>query len=829
MVLQSPNPLIVQSAIRPVTQSPNLMLFNYLKTALRTLWRQKGVTAINVLGLAVGLAACLLIGRHVAGEWNHDHFHEEADRIVRVSSYINDDGDPMHLTTAQGPLAPTLEAEVASVEATARFISGGYLLKRGDTKVQVGDLFYTDPSFFDVFSFVLLQGDPATALSAPNSIILTPNLAQTLFGAEDPMGQTVQTDDGPTLTVTGVIAEPPPTSHIDFPALVSMATRHAHDVDLFKSWSRFSFWTYVLLQPETAPESFAAQLPGLLERHVSKGFQQALTYEVTPLTDVYLGGSSTSPGLFPIGPTGNPTALRIFLAVAAFILLIAGINFVNLATARAIERAREVGVRKTLGAARGALVGQFLAEAVLTALLALALALVLSRLSLPFFHTLAGTTLAGGLIPSTSVAVTLVVVAIGVGLAAGTYPALVLAGYQPSRVLRGSFGTSREGQTLRKGLVVAQFAIAIALIASTGVVRQQLNYIQNRDLGISAEQLVAINFHQDEAVNRQIETIKREIIQIPGVEATTASVYVPGAGHDVTGFEVEAPTGQMRNTKANRFDTDFDFAATYRIEAIAGRTVSPGFATDSTQAVMINAAAAQHFGYADPAEAVGKKVQQADDQPVPYTIVGVVEDFHYGSLRQTVEPLVMVPLAAQYANDARFLTLRVQTDNLSATMDAVQERWATLAPNRPYDATFVDQYFARLYEQDRQFGRLFAAFAALAIFVACLGLFGLVTHTVQQRTKEIGIRKALGATAASLTALLSRDFAKLVGVAFAVAVPIAYLGMSRWLEGFAYRIDLGAGVFVAAGALALVVALGTVGVQAWRAARLDPTKALRSE
>jgi putative ABC transport system permease protein len=304
---------------------------------------------------------------------------------------------------------------------------------------------------------------------------------------------------------------------------------------------------------------------------------------------------------------------------------------------------------------------------------------------------------------------------------------------------------------------------------------------------------------------------------------------VPGAGHDVTGFEVEAPNGQMENTKANRFDVDFDFADTYGVETLAGRTISTDFASDSTQAVMINAAAARHFGYADPAEAVGKRVQQDDSQPAPYIIVGVVEDFHYGSLHETVEPLVMVPLASRYTGPARFLTLRVQTDNLSATMEAVQDRWASLALDRPYDATFVDQYFARLYEQDRQFGRLFAVFAALAIVVACLGLFGLATHTVQQRTKEIGIRKALGASAASLAALLSSDFAKLVGVAFAVAVPIAYLSMSRWLEGFAYRIDLGLGVFVAAGILALVVALGTVGVQAWRAARLDPTKALRSE
>jgi len=353
--------------------------------------------------------------------------------------------------------------------------------------------------------------------------------------------------------------------------------------------------------------------------------------------------------------------------------------------------------------------------------------------------------------------------------------------------------------------------------------------VQDRDLGIEAEQLVALNYYQDEIVNQQIDAIKREMAQLPGVEMATASLFVPGAGHDITGFEVESPDGQMRNTKANRFEVDFDFADAYGIDAVAGRTLATGFATDSTQAVLINVAAARHFGYADPADAVGKKVQQGDEQPEPYIVVGVVEDFHYGSFHERVEPLVLVPLTVDNGDAARFLTLRVNTEHIDETLSAVQARWAELAPGRPYDATFIDQHFARLYEADRQFGYLFAAFAALAIFVACLGLFGLATRTVKQRTKEIGIRKALGANAVSLAALLSSDFAKLVGVAFAAAVPVAYLSMSRWLESFAYRIDLNAGVFIAAGGIALMVALVTVGMQAWRVALLDPAEALRSE
>ena len=806
------------------------MLRSYLTTALRHFRRQKAHAALNIVGLAVGLAACLLIGRYVADEWRRDRFHAKADRIVRVSSQIDQAGsEPLHIAPAPAPLAPTLKAEVSSVEDVVRLTGDSYLLERGTMQMQVEDLFYADPSFFDVFSFDLLRGDPKTALAAPNTMVLTESLAARYFGAEDPMGQTLTANGERTLTVTGVVADPPPTSHIQFDALVSMATRHALNAQSFENWAEVTFWTYVLLTPDTAPEALAAQLGGVVERHAAERYEAynaTLDVAVTPLSDVYLYGE----GMDPIGPTGDPAALRIFLAVALFILLIAGINFVNLATARSVERAREVGVRKTLGAPRAALIGQFLVEAVLTALLALGLALVLARIALPLFHALAGTELAGGLIPNGAVALALVAAAVVVGLVAGAYPALVLAGFQPVRVLRGAFSSSREGTLLRKGLVVCQFAIAIALIAGTGVVQQQLRFVQQRDLGFAAEQLVTLDFNHDARVNYQLATIKRELVQLADVEAAAASGDVPGRQLDVTPLTIEGPDGRMQRTNAHLYNVDFDFFATYNIGTVAGRTFSADFVSDSTEAIVVNAAAASHFGYLDPADAVGKRISLDIGEAAPqYRIVGVVENFHYGSLHERIEPLVVLPHSAPNASGPRFLTLRVKTDRLAETMAMVENRWAKIAPHRPFEARFVDDTFATLYEQDRRFGRLFGVFAGLAIFVACLGLFGLATHTVQQRTKEIGIRKALGATAASLATLLSGDFAKLVGIAFAVATPVAYLGMQQWLESFAYRVELGAGVFLGAGALALVVALGAVGTQAYRAARLDPTKALRSE
>ncbi|HHP7237845.1 ABC transporter permease [Longibacter sp.] len=801
------------------------MYDTYIKPAGRALWRRRSQTLINVLGLAVGLAACLLIGRYVADAWRYDAHHEKADRIVRITSKLSGDGAPMHLATSQGPLGPTLQAETPGVEAFARFISGGYVLTYGDVTVQEESLPHADGSVFDVFSFRLIEGDAATALDGPNKVVLSPDLARSIFGTEDPVGKTLRTDRGPELTVTGIIVEPPQTSHIGFEGLVSMDTHRALDPDRIENWGRFSYWTYVLLEPEMTAEDLSAALPGLLSRHTEDGLQAALTYDVMPLKDIYLN----SDAIFQLGPTGDATAFRVFLAVAVFILLIAVVNFINLATARATERAREVGVRKTLGAPRSALVGQFLMEAIVTSVIATILAVAMARTALPLFHALSGTTLAGGLFPGPGMAAYLGLVAVIIGLLAGMYPALILAGYEPVRVLRGAFSTSRDGATLRRSLVVAQFAIAIALLAATGVVRQQLQFIQQQDLGFAPEQLVTIPLDQDADVNRQLAVIKRELTRIPGVDAVAASSYIPGQTQDVNGFRVEEADGRMRHAKLRRNDVDADFLSTYGLDLLAGRGYDAALPGDSTGAVIINEAAVRKLGYATPDAALGARINSNPRSPAA-RVVGVVKDFHFASLHERVEPLVLLPGNAPAANAAAsYLTLRVRVKNIAGTMDAVRARWTELVPARPFEATFVDEHFAEMYEQDRRFGRLFATFAGLAIFVACLGLFGLTTHTVQQRTKEIGIRKALGATASSLVRLLSQDFAKLVGFAFVVGVPVAYLGMSRWLETFAYRIDLGVGVFALAGGIALVIALGTVGGQAFRAATLDPTSALRDE
>lgn len=800
------------------------MYETYVKTAARSLWRRRHQASINILGLAVGLAACLLIGRYVADKGSYDHFHKHADRIVRVTSHIDGDGAPMHLATSQGPLADALQDDLPGVEAAVRFISGGYVLSHDDVTVSAEGMPHADESVFDVFSFDLLRGDPETALNAPGQVVLTPALATELFGNEDPIGSILRTDQGPKLTVSGILKPTPQTSHLQFTGLVSMDTHRAQDPGRITNWGRFSYWTYVLLEPGMSAADLEQALPDVLARHTEQGLQDVLTYDVMPLTDIYLHSNA----VFEAGATGSATALRVFAAVALFILLIAVINFVNLATARATERAREVGVRKTLGAPRSMLVAQFLTEAVVTALTAMGVALLLAYTALPAFDALAGTSLVGGLIPSVQVALLLVGGTLLVGLLAGTYPALILAGYRPAQVLRGSFATSREGSRLRQGLVVLQFAIAIALIAGTGVVQQQLNYVKQRDLGFSPEQMVTVPLDQDPAVAQRLDAIKRELVNVTGVEEVTASSYIPGQAQDVGGLRVREASGRMRDTKMRRNDVDADFLAAYGIDLLAGRGFDAS-GSDSTTAVLINHAAARHMGYADAEAALGAEIRTNPHRPGA-RVIGVVEDFHFASMHEVVEPLVLMPDGAPAANDApSYLSLRIQTEDMGATMDALRAAWAAVVASRPFEPTFVDQTFATLYEQDRQFGRLFGVFAGLAIFVACLGLYGLTTHTVQQRTKEIGIRKALGASAGHLVGLLSKDVAGLVAVAFAIGGPAAYVGMQQWLDTFAYRIDLGAAVFLVAGTAAMLVALGTVGTKAWRAATLDPTAALRDE
>ena len=808
------------------------MFTNYLKIAFRTLRKQAGYTLLNVTGLAVGIACCLLIGLYVRHEWSFDHFHEKADRLYRLT-YENRIGADLPPATpdeyrawGSAAIAPLLETDFSEVEHAVR-LSGRHqiLLSQGEHAFQEEDYFFADSAFFEVFSFPLLEGNPATALAQPNSIILTETAAQRYFGNQEAFGQTLRLENEITLTVTGVMADVPANSHLEFDILLSMSTfendaRANDQAYKFDNWGYIDFFTYVLLRDGTSAEAFQAQLPAFVQRYNGDALQdppQSYTLALEPITEAYL-----SPvGSFQPGSKGDEASLYLFVVIAAFILLIACINFMNLSTAHATSRAKEVGVRKTVGARRTGLIGQFLAEAILLATVATGVAVVLAHVTLPLFRMLADKEISSELLTSVPVAGVLLIGTLLVGVLAGSYPALVISAFRPSQVLKGNFATSSRGIALRKGLVVFQFAAAIVLIVGTLVVRQQLHYLQERPLGFDDAQQLVLDFGGDSAVLSNMESIKEELATLPGVQHVAATRSIPGDYYPHATTRVEAPDGAMREVVPGLYEVDTDFLPQIGLEAAAGRLFSSTFATDAEEALLLNEAAAQELGYADVADVVGKRFTQWGREGV---VVGVVKDFNFESLRHEISPLTF--RVSPWLN---YIVLQVATEDAAGVVAEAQDKWSQLVPHRPFLYSFLDQSFDAQYRAEDRFGMLFGTFAALAIFVACLGLFGLAAYAAQQRTKEIGVRKVLGASVPSIIGLLSKDFLQLVGIAFVVAVPVAYLAMQHWLDDFAYRIEVGPGIFVFAVVLVLLVAVLTVSYQSIKAALADPVKSLRYE
>ena len=731
-------------------------------------------------------------------------------------------GEMNSTALSSGVTAPQVEEAFPEIEAAVRFREGALLLERGMQRFVETDLYYADPSVFDVFSLDLLRGDAETALDAPYTMIVTPELARKYFGDEDPLGETLEAD-GQSYTITGLFEKEPKNAHLRYDALVSMSTIEDPESILFTEWPALSMYTYVLLQEGASVEALTAKFPPFLAEHAGSTLREMgaeMDLVMEPITDIYLH----SERLYSPGGSANLGTIYVFAFIAFFILLIACVNFMNLATARSAERAREVGVRKVVGAQRGGLVAQFLIESVVLTVLATAVALVLAELAFPLFESLAGKTLSRAMLTEPTFLLALLGVAVLVGLLAGSYPAFALSSFKPITVLKGTFQTSRQGALLRKGLVVFQFGISVALIAGTAVVSSQLSYLQRQDLGFDGAQTLTIDFMRDAQVQRQLETVKARFEQHPDVVSATASLNIPGkhGGVRVTSTDIDLGNGETRQAAITVHPVDFDFLSQFGIEVVAGRVFDRDRASDSTSAMILNEAAISHLGFASPEAALGKPFEQGDRTG---EIIGVVRDYHFRSLRQEVDPvsLVIDP------DEMRHLSLRLQSADMMQTVDEIEGIWREMVPHRPFEYAFVSDIFDAQYEAERRFGQLFGVFAGLAILIACLGLFGLASFTIQQRTKEIGVRKVMGASVPEIVALLSKDFAKLVAVAFVAASPLIYVVMNRWLMGFAYRTSIGADVFLFAGAVALVIALVTVSYQSIRAASANPIEALRYE
>lgn len=798
---------------------------NYLRIAVRTMRKHKAYAFINISGLAIGLACCFLIFLYVADEFSYDRYHAHADRIVRIAEDLRTESELLHQATSAPAMGPAFVRDFPEVLAMVRLDQANYLLEYKGQQFQEDHLFFADSTVFDIFSFDVLRGDPQTALVAPHSIVLTESAAQKYFDpGEDPIGR-VLTDvegDRQTFTVTGVMADVPQNSHFTFDGLISMTTRSSARSDFDDIWFWNGFYTYLLLPEGYDKADLEAKVPAFIERHIGERSREiGMAYEqlpLIPLTDIHL----TSHRIWEIQPNGNRTYLYIFSAVAVFILLIACVNFMNLATARSAERAKEVGMRKVVGARRIQLAGQFLSESFMMTTLAAVLALGLCWLLMPTFNNLTEKSLHIGQLLQGVYALALVGLIASVGMVAGLYPAVVLSGFRPIRVLKGQFRTSAQGAWLRKGLVVFQFGISIVLIVGTAVVIQQLTFLQNQNLGFTQERMLVLNYNYDDRVNQQAEAIKQQYLAHPAITHAGMSTSMPGSANTNMFTRVDVREGVTQAANLDYYPVGFDFLDTYGIEVIAGRGFSRDFPVDTVQSLVINEALLAHFGWQTPEEALDRAFHLGRDT---YRVIGVIQDFNYKSLHRTVQPLALFirPEWGQY------LALRLETENLQQTMADIEQVWTELVPHRPFDAVFLDDYFNRQYRAEERFATLFRYFAGLAILIACLGLFGLASFTAQQRTKEIGVRKVLGASVWQVLVLLSRDFALLVTVAFMLAVPVAYIAMNQWLTSFAYRMDLDVWVFVVAGVLAFLIAGLTVSYQAIKAAVANPVQSLRYE
>lgn len=795
------------------------MLKNYLKIAFRNLLRHKSFSIINITGLAVGMTACFLIFIYVKFELSYDKFNQNFEQIYRLNTDIKSPNEVLHWSSASPPMGPALKADYPDeVKDYVRIFQAGFLVVNGDKKFQENNIAFADPSIFKIFTLPFIHGNPSTALSAPYNIVLTGAMAKKYFGTTDIVGRSLLLDGKHPVNITGVMKDVPLNSHFSFDMVLSASTMEKMKLINMQEWGNFSNFTYLLLPKGFDAAKLQAKLPGFLKNHISedqrrRGYNYALFIE--PLKDVYMDTFRGAP------VNGNKTNVYIFSIVAIFILLIACINFVNLTTARASERAKEVGIRKVVGAYKKQLTFQFLGESVIISLIAFLFAVVLSWLLLPVFNEVAGKIISHNIFERGYIFI-LFAISLTIGFLAGIYPSLVLTSFDIIAVLKGRFSTSAKGIFLRKGLVIFQFTISIVLIVGTLIVYNQLNYMRNQSLGFNKDQMAILDFNGDSTVQSQQQSIKNELKQISGVLSVSGSGTTPGNGNSVAYSEVESRSGSMMPMNMNLYDVDYDFVQQYGLQLLAGRAFSTAFPTDSTKAFIINQAALKQLGYASPGEAIGKRFNQWGRSG---QIIGVVKDFHFESLQQNIKPLnLRINL-----KDINVFTVEIKGGEIPNTIKAIQDKWKALAPQRPLNSYFLDDNFNKQYLTEDRFGKLFMYFAVLAIVISCLGLFGLASYSTLQRTREIGIRKVLGASVPRIVNMLSKEFLLLIAIAALIAFPIAWLSMHSWLNDFAYRISIGWWTFAVAAMLAFMIAIFTISFQAIRAALANPVKSLRSE
>ncbi|WP_299287251.1 ABC transporter permease [uncultured Mucilaginibacter sp.] len=803
------------------------MFKNYIKIAFRNFWRNKSFSAINILGLSIGISVCFIIMLFVQDELSYDRFNTQADRIVRVVFKANINGGKIFEATVMPPVAQTMKNDYPEVEEATR------LREVGKPKVTYANKTFkeesmalADANFFKVFTLPLIKGDVKTALQQTNTVVITQETANRYFGKEDPIGKILTLNNKDLYKVTGVIAAIPTNSHFHFDLFGSMQSLPEAKEP---TWMASNFFTYLLLKDGYDYKKLEAKLPGMVEKYMGPQIAQSmgmslsqfrtkgneLGFALQPLTDIHLHSQSN----YELEPGGDIKYVYIFGAIAIFVLLTACINFINLSTASASKRAKEVGIRKVIGSGKPELVKQFLLESVLLAFMALIVSILCVQLVLPAFNELSGKSLSLGFALKPWAA--FIALGLLVGILAGIYPAFFLSSFKPIAIIKGKLGGSTKSFGLRSGLVVFQFFISVSLIVSTLVVYQQMQFIRNKKLGYNKEQLLVLP--NSWALGKNERVFKEEMLKDPRILNATVSGYKP-AGPTNGNNSLIYPNGKENSMmRTNRFDVDEQYIPTFGMQITAGRNFSKSFPTDSS-AVIINEAAANAFGFKD--NSIGQNITwiKGDKvQKVSYRVIGVVKDFHFKSLHEAITPLFMV------LNPEPGLIFKIKTGDVPGLLSTMKQQWEKFNVDEPFTYSFINELYNKTYSAEEKTGRILNIFTMLTILVACLGLFGLAIYTTEQRTKEIGIRKVLGASVASVTTLLSKDFIKLVLVACVIAFPASYFAMQQWLQDFAYRIEIRWWIFALAGLLAVLIALFTISFQAVKAALANPVKSLRSE
>jgi putative ABC transport system permease protein len=814
------------------------MFRNLCTVFIRNLKKQKIYSLINIFGLAIGIAVCLTIAVFIYHELGYDAYNTKADRIYRVFVKTVMNGKSAPNAGTPSPLGPAMVRDFPEVETFTRIgHTGARVMTYHEKSFRENAIYWVDSSYFDVFTMTFLEGNSRTALVHPNTIVLTESAAKKYFGNESPVGKTLLSDDKGGYLVTGVVRDYPENSHFRCDMLGSIET---YPMSHNKSWLELWFSTYIVLKPGADPVALQSKLEKAAFTYVGPQLEAVLGirfddfmkkgnlfgFFLQPLSSVYLQSGRT----YEIDPntqwaavrTGDIAYVYIFGGVAGFILLIAIINFMNLTTARAERRAKEVGIRKTLGASRSGLVRQFMLESILMSGCAVVLALALLELFLPSFNALSGKQLSLNYLEHPSIIAMLVIFTIVLGVCAGMYPALVLSSFSPMRALNGHDGAQSRKSRLRNILVVLQFSISIALIISTIVIKNQLDFIQHKDLGFNKERLLIIS--EANNLEGRMNAFKNEALKDPHILSMTRSYRMFTTGVPGDGYLFNKKTGTdpllFQFVKA-----DENFLRTYQIPLASGRFFSREFPTDS-MAVVVNQAALRAIGTRD---VIGKELTQLGiaGKSKSYTIIGVMKDFHWESLHQSIRPLVVFLLPEKQSS--KIITVRLQKDDVTGTIERLKKTWGNLTGGESFRYNFVDQDLARMYEAEEKTADIAIVVSLLAIFIACLGLFGLASFVTEQRVKEIGIRKVMGASVVEIALLLSGEFTKWVLIANAIAWPVAYYSMTAWLQNFAYRIDINVWIFIVSGVAALVIALATVSFQAVKAALANPIDSLRYE